>query len=195
MSWDLVSGLYDLWADEGLQGIGRARHHRAKAREVPDSAFEYVPDIFVKRSAFVAQRHPWRLTEIILADAGDAPAAVVSWADDAVGVMKGEPARQHLVEHPYETQVWTNSILRQLLEPGPLEKLVPRPWAAHFRVEEELLRRDMTIVGPLVSLGAEHFEVTYDENFDVLTSWTAIIDGRPAERVSLTQTRALKRQT
>jgi hypothetical protein len=41
------------------------------------------------------------------------------------------------------------------------------------------------VVPEFVSLDADHYEATYDGELDVLTSWTAYIDGKAAQRHTL----------
>jgi hypothetical protein len=107
----------------------------------------------------------------------------VSWADDATAVLMGNPAAQHLVP---SNESWGDSGLRRMLEPGPLEALVPRPWGSLLTIDGELLELDTLLLLEFVSLAADHYEAAYDDELDALTSWTAFIDGEPAQRQALT---------
>jgi hypothetical protein len=98
-------------------------------------------------------------------------------------VLKGSPATQHLVP-PSES--WGDSGLRQMLVPARLEGLVARPWGPQLTVADQLLERDTFVLPEFVSLAADHYEATYDAKLDVLTTWTAFIDGEAAQRQTLT---------
>jgi hypothetical protein len=115
--------------------------------------------------------------------ADEKPGVVVSWADDATAVLSGNPAAQHLVP---SNESWGDSGLRRMLEPGPLEALVAKPWGRLLTVDGELLERDTFLLPEFVSLAADHYEAAYDEELDALTSWPAFIDGEPAQRQSVT---------
>lgn len=97
-------------------------------------------------------------------------------------MLKGSPAEQHLVGN----EKWGDLGLRRMLEPIPLKTLVPRPWHAEFRVAGPLLERDLFVLPELVSLATDHYEVRYDADLDILTTWSAVIDGEAAQRISLT---------
>ncbi len=43
----------------------------------------------------------------------------------------------------------------------------------------------MSVLPEFVTLGTGHYELTYDPEVDVLTSWTAFIDGEVAVRQQL----------
>lgn len=74
-----------------------------------------------------------------------------------------------------------------MLHPTPLQVLIPKPWSSHLRVEGPLLERDHFVLPEFVSLAADFYDVTYDADLDVLTTWTAYIDGAPANRISVSQ--------
>lgn len=101
---------------------------------------------------------------------------MVAWADDATVVLQGSPASGRALG-PNES--WGDLGTRRLLDPDPLEQLMARPWSAHFDVNGQLLDDNTSALPELVSLGTDHYEVTYDAELDVLTSWTAFIDGQP----------------
>lgn len=184
MSWQVLTGVVESWSDEGLCDIGRRRFHEARGRSVSAEDMIVRGRIDQPRAVFAAQRAPWRLTEILLGSSNDnVYASVVSWADDATAVLRGSPAQQHLVG-PNET--W-GSAVRRMLEPGALEALVPKPWAAEFRVSGDALERDMSVLPDFVSLASDHYEISYDAGLDVLTRWAAIIDGEVAQERALSR--------
>lgn len=182
MVWDLLSGTVEWWADEERRDIGRERFHEARGTAVSGDVAP-LGTIDRTRAVFVAQRDPWRLSELTLDTTnGDVTPAVTSWADEATAVLKGEPIRQHVVG-PHES--WGDLGVRQLLVPVALEALVPKPWAGEFRIPGEVLERDLSTLPELVSLGTSHYEISYDGDLDVVTSWTAVIDGAAVQSVRL----------
>ena len=196
MPWEVLTGVVEWWADEGLRDVGRGRFHAARVppqivvkpgddeRLSGDATVRETP-IHLARAVFAARRVPWRLTQISLGSPEDDPGPVVaSWADDATAVLKGSPAGQHWVE-PNVT--WGDLGLRRMLEPAALATLVARPWRARFRVAGHLVEGDISVVPEFVSLASDHYDVTHDGRLDILTSWTAVIDGQVAQRISLTQ--------
>jgi hypothetical protein len=55
-------------------------------------------EIVEERAAFLAQREPWRLLELTTSTTiPDTSAVAISWAGDAVAVLRGQPPRQHVV--------------------------------------------------------------------------------------------------
>lgn len=190
MSWEALAGAVEWWADEGLRDVGRRRFHEARGKPVsPDAAPLGTVDRV--RVAFVAQRLPWRLSEVALGTTnGDVIPAVASWADAATAVLTGSPAEQHVVG-PKES--WGDLGLRQMLVPTALEGLVPKPWTAEFRVPGEVLERDVSVLPEFVSLGTDYYEVSYDAGLDILSAWRAVIDGAAVQRLVLKQTRSLAR--
>lgn len=188
MSWEVLTGVVEWWADEGLRDSGRRRFNEARggtwlAGALPPGGIDRA------RAAFVAQRFPWRLSEVTMATTSDEiTPAIVSWADDATSVLKGSPARQHVVR-PNES--WGDLGLRQMLNPSALEALVPKPWAAHFQVSGAVLERDASVLPEFVSLGTDYYQVRYDGDRDILTTWTAVINNSAAQRLSLSQLSSL----
>jgi hypothetical protein len=139
--------------------------------------------------AFVARCNPWRLAEISL----DAPGAgltpdVAAWADDATAILRGSPPAQHVVG---DDETWGDFALRDLLEPETLQTIAPKPWEGRFTIDGKDLGPDSRIALQLVSIGCERYEVEYDASLDVITAWTAIIDGQPAQRIQLSHLTAL----
>lgn len=192
MSWEVLAGAVEWWADEGLRDVGRRRFHEARGKGVSSDAAP-LGTVDRVRAVFVAQRRPWRLSEVALDTTNDeVTPAVASWADEATAVLKGSPARQHVVG-PEES--WGDLGVRQMLVPTALEVLVPKPWTAEFRVPGEVLERDVSVLPEFVSLGTDHYKVSYDADLDVLTAWTAVIDGAAAQRLVLSQTTSLARAT
>jgi hypothetical protein len=194
MTWDVLTGVIDWWADEGLRDVGRHRFHESKGKRVNADGLPR-GSIDATRHAFVARRKPWRLAQVSLdvTDTGrggqawrpadETPGVVVSWADDATAVLRGNPAAQHLVP---SNESWGDSGLRRMLEPDPLEALVAKPWGPLLTIDGQLLERDTLLPLEFVSLSTEYYEAAYNEELDVLTSWTAFIDGEPAQRQTLT---------
>jgi hypothetical protein len=195
MAWEVLTGVIDWWADEGLRDVGRRRFHLAMGKQVGAGLLPR-GSIDASRHAFVVRHHPWRLAQVRLdvadSDAdgqtgqltANAPGVVVSWADDATAVLSGSPASQHVVP---ANESWGDFGLRSMLEPGPLETVVAKPWGRLVTIDGQLLETDSFILPELVSLTASHYEATYDADLDALTSWTAFIDGEVAHRQSLTQ--------
>ena len=184
MPWQVLTGVVEWWADEGLRDVGRRRFHEARGNDVGSGDAPPGVRIDVAGSAFAARRVPWRLTELSLGSPDDEVApAVTSWADEATAVLKGSPAEQHMVG---SNERWGDLGLRRMLEPAPLETLVPRPWPAEFRVAGHLLERDFFVLPEFASLATDHYEVMYDADLDVLTMWAAVIDGEVAQRTCLT---------
>jgi hypothetical protein len=181
MSWDVLAGVIEWWADEDVRGVGRRRYNESKGRSMSD----LVPKVITCtiRSAFVARRRPWRMTQIVLTANVDR-AAVLAWADDATAVLKGDPPSQHIVA---ENESWGDLGLRSMLEPGPMELIVRRPWPSTLRIGGHLLEQAEMIMHEFTSLGSDYYEVTYDSERDILTSWSAFIDGDLAMRQEITQ--------
>ena len=127
--------------------------------------------------------NPWRLAQVHVAGR-DGRSAVVAWADEASAVLDGSPA-EALVTGPRES--YSDLGLRRMLHPAPLEELVPKPCSSQLRIEGHLLERDMSVLPKFVSLAADFYEVAYDVDLDVLTAWTAYIDGAAANRISVSR--------
>lgn len=179
VGWDVLAGIVGWWADEGLRDVGRSRFHRRHGGPSgpPDPELGEVR----VRSVFVARRCPWRLAQIPLE--GHQP-AVVAWADEATAVLSGKPANQRVLP-PGDT--WGDNGLGTMLDPSPLEQLLPKPWPPELSLEGSTLEENMFLVPPLVSLSADRYVAAYDDALDVLTAWTAYIEGSVAQRITLTQ--------
>ena len=183
MTWTVLSGVVEWWADEGLRDAGRRRFHESRGRD--RSAEELLPrgSIDQETAAFVARRAPWRLALVtVQAASSRAQAEVVSWADDATVVLHGSPASGRVLT---ANESWGDLGARRLLCPDRLEQVIARPWPPRFDLDGHLLEQDMSVLPELVSLGTDHYEVTYDPKLDVLTSWTAFLDGEVAARQQL----------
>ena len=197
MSWQALTGVVEWWADEGLRDIGRMRFHRDKGHNLRDGPPEPRGTIALERHAFVARRSPWRLAQVSLEE--DYPygheetsCPVVAWADDAVVALRGQPATQVQLR-PNETL--GDNGLRSMLEPEPLEEVLPRPWPTEIQLGGNVLEPDLVILPAFISLGADHYEATYEPDLDVLTSWNAYMDGGLAQRIALTSLTAIKMPT
>jgi hypothetical protein len=183
MPWQALTGVVEWWADEGRRDLGRRRFNEARGG-TPSGQARAPGIIDVVRALFAAQRHPWRLSEVALSTTNDhVTPAVASWADHATAVLRGTPAQQHAVA---ADETWGDLGLRTMLDPRALETLLPRPWPAQLHVPGDVLERDLPALPELVSLASDHYEIAYDADLDILTTWAAIIDGEVAQRVSLT---------
>lgn len=182
MTWTVLTGVVEWWSDEGLRDLGRARFHERRGRH--RSGGDLLPrgSIDQHTAAFVARRTHWRLA-VVTTDATSATQAdVVAWADDATVVLHGSPASGRVLT-PNES--WGDLGARRLLCPGRLEQLIARPWPLRFTLEGSILEEDMGVLPEFVTLASDHYEITYDADLDVLTSWTAFIDDEPAARQQL----------
>lgn len=182
MSWTVLSGVVEWWADEGLRDVGRRRFH--ESRGAGSLGGEPLPrgSIDQETAAFVARRAPWRLALVTIHASSPAQAEVVSWADDATVVLHGNPASGRVLT-PNES--WGDLGARRLLCPDPLGQVIARPWPPRFNLAGRLLEQDMSVLPAFLTLGTDHYEVAYDPELDVLTSWTAFIDGEVAARRQL----------
>jgi hypothetical protein len=109
---------------------------------------------------------------------------LVAWADTATAVLDGSPAEARVIGPKVS---YGDLGLRRMLHPAPLEAIVPKPWPSQLHIEGHLIEADMSVRVPPVSLGVDFYEVAYDEDLDVLTMWTAYIDGAAACRISVSQ--------
>lgn len=182
MAWRALTGVCEWWSDEDIRDVGRARFHEERGTEVP-SADTPLGTIDCSRVAFAAQRDPWRLAQVHV-DGHDSRPAVVAWADEASAVLAGSPPEARVIG-PNESH--GDLGLRRMLHPKPLETLVPKPWSPQLRIEGSLLEDDMSVLPEFLSLAADFYEVAYDADLEVLTTWTAYVDGAAANRISVTQ--------
>jgi hypothetical protein len=188
MPWQILSGVVDWWAEEGLREVGRGRR-APKAGTSPHARRIARGTLSVARAAFIAQREPWRLTELTMLDVLESTApAIVSWADAATAVLRGNPAEQHVVA-PNES--WGDLGVGIMLKPDALHQLVPAPWPERFAVDGPLLEQDPTLLPELLSWSTDRYEVQFDPNREILTSWTAVIDNEVAQRITLSRLTAL----
>jgi len=186
MPWNVLTGVIEMWSDEGLRDVGRRRFHEARGTRLSSEGDLALPgDVYQTRLVFAARRLPWRLTMISLdeAEPDDRHPVVTSWADDATAVLRGSPAEPYMVG-PHES--YGDGPLGPMLEPAPLATLVATPWPTRFEVPGWLLERDMSVLPAFVSLASDRYEVIFDAELDILTSWSAVIDGAVIQRVSLT---------
>jgi hypothetical protein len=179
MAWQVLAGVVELWADEGLCEVGRQRGHQARDKRLRSR--EILPGrIKSTRAAFVARRTPWRMAQLSLDEPeSELSVAVAAWADDATAVLRGNPA-MHYAMGPNQT--WGDSGLRSMLEPSTMEEVVSTPWSARFRLDGGLLEQSTHLVPELVVLGADHYDVIYDRELRLITRWEAIIDDHSARR-------------
>ena len=188
MPWQILSGGVDWWADEGLREVGRSRR-AVEAGRTPTAQRIARGTLDIVRAAFIAQREPWRLTEVTLLEVPESTAPVIaSWADEATAVLRGKPAEQHFVA---ANESWGDLCVRVMLKPDALRQLVPEPWPERFVVDGPLLEHDPTLLPELLSWSTDRYEVEFDPSREILTSWTAIIDGEVAQRITLSRLTAL----
>jgi hypothetical protein len=188
MPWQILSGVVERWADEGLREVGRSRRV-LDAGGTPHAQRIARGTLDIVRAAFIAQREPWRLTEVTLLEVPESTSpAIASWADEATAVLRGKPAEQHLVA-PNES--WGDLCVRIMLKPHALRQLVPEPWPERFVVDGRLLEHDPSLLPELLSWSTDRYEVVFDPGQEILTSWTATIDGEVAQRITLSRLTAL----
>jgi len=182
-SWSALAGVIEYWAEEGLRHLGRLRANGSSETSVVpmgtvDQAF----------AAFVAQREPWRASEITLITNGTGP-VIASWADDATAVIDGVPAQQHVVA---SNESWGDLGLYPLLNPSWLERLVSKPWPAEFRITGESFKQEQDAALELSSASVSHYDIVYDSALGIITQWAATIESAVASRFSLTQLQTLQ---
>jgi hypothetical protein len=178
--WHALTGVCEWWADEGICDVGRARYHQARRPELSSGKVRPLGTVDRRRVAFVARRDPFRLAQVDLA--GRDACSLVASADNATAVLDGSPAKARVIGPKVS---YGDLGLRRMLHPAALETIVPRPWPSQLHVEGHLMEADMSLWVPPLSLGADFYEVAYDEDLDVLTAWTAYIDGAAACRISV----------
>jgi hypothetical protein len=188
MPWQILSGVVDWWAEEGLREVGR-RRRALDAGRTPQARRIALGTLSIARAAFIAQQKPWRLTEVTLLEVPEATAPVIaSWADEATAVLLGKPAEQHVVA---ANESWGDLCVGIMLKPDALRELVPEPWPERFVVDGPLLEHDPTLLPELLSWSTDRYEVVFDPSREILTNWTAIIDGEVAQRITLSRLAAL----
>jgi hypothetical protein len=188
MPWQILSGVVDWWAEEGLREVGRS-WRALEAGRSPHAQRIARGTLSIARAAFIAQREPWRLTEVTLLEVPESTAPVIaSWADEATAVLRGEPAEQHFVA---ANESWGDLCVGVMLKPDALRQLVPEPWPERFVVDGPLLERDPTLLPELLCWSTDRYEVEFDPSREILTSWTAIIDDEVAQRITLSRLTAL----
>lgn len=185
MTWCVLSGECEWWADEGIRDVGRARFHQARGTEL-SSAQTPLGTIEFSRIAFQVRRGS-RLVQMHVAGSDGTP-DLEAWADEVSSVLFDARPLEAGARgvHASLSHGW----LWSMLHPAPLEGVVPKPWFSQIRIEGHLLEPPTCSVFPaFVSLAADFYEATYDADLDVLTAWTAYIDGAAAHRlrISLSQ--------
>jgi hypothetical protein len=181
--WHALAGVIEYWAEEGLRHIGRLRAAgSSKTSAVP------IGTVDQEIAAFIAHREPWRASEITLMTNGTGP-VIASWSDDATAVIEGVPAQQHIVA---SNESWGDLGLYRLLNPSWLERLAPKPWPADLSIAGESLEKDTDAAPELFTASTSRYHVAYDPALDIITQWTATIDGAVASRFSLTHLNTLE---
>ena len=158
MPWQVLSGVIEWWADEGLRDEGRRRRALAAGR-TPNAEQIARGTLDVVRAAFIAQRESWRLTEVTLLEVPESTAPVIaSWADEATAVLRGKPAKQHFVA---AKESWGDLGIGVMLKPDALRQLVPEPWPERFELDGPLLEDDPTLFPELLSASIDRYEVAF----------------------------------
>jgi hypothetical protein len=183
MPWEVLTGVVEWWADEGLRDVGRRRFREVGGNPSSRAAIS-LGTIDRVRAAFIARRSPWRLSEVALDYADEMTPAIASWADHATAVLNGSPVQQHVVG-PHES--WGDFGVRQMLCPAALEAIVPMPWPGQFQIPGGAIGPDISTLAALVSLGTSYYDVRFDSDLEIISAWTAVIDGDAAQRVAISQ--------
>ena len=55
---------------------------------------------------------------------------------------------------------------------------MPKPWTAQFQISGAVLERDVSVLPEFVSLGTDYYQLRYDGDLDILTTWP-ILTGTP----------------
>lgn len=183
MTWTALTGVVECWSDEGLRELGRRRFQERRGRPLTGGALLPRGSIEQHTAAFVARRNPWRLALVTIAATGS-EADVVAWADDATVVLHGDPASGRVLT---QNESWGDLGARRLLCPDPLEQFIARPWPLRFNLDGNTVEANMGVLPEFVTMATDHYEITYNAELDVLTSWTAFIDDEVAARQELRQ--------
>jgi len=76
--------------------------------------------------------------------------------------------------------------------PALLSGSDPPPTQSRFVVDGPLLEQhDLSLFPELVTASTDRYEVVFDPSREILTNWTAIIDGEAAQRITLSHLTAL----
>jgi len=106
-------------------------------------------------------------------------------ADEATAVLRGKPVEHHVVA---PNECWGDLGVGVMLKPDARRQLVPEPWPGRFAVDGPLLEQhDLSLFPELITLSTDRYEVVFDPSRAILTSWTAIIDGEVAQRITLSR--------
>lgn len=185
MTWRILTGVAEYRADEALCDLGRKRFHAERGNVLSRSAAaSQQPRLDVCRVVFLAQRSPWRLVEVALDDTADSLPGLVAWSGGFTTVLStdgGPPA----VLAP--SAAVGDLGVKFLLDPRALRAILPEPWSGTFHIEGAVLEQDPFLVPEILCLGADSYEGTYDYGLRAITSLTAFLDGRVAQRRSLSE--------
>ena len=190
--WDVLSGTLEVVRDLKLEDLGRKRFHVRRNPSFSPQGYVEISGRQLFRVAFAARRIPWRLavikvqTDYAIPDAPrDDDVAMIAWVAGLTTVVRGDPPVAESLG-PDDGTVGDNSLGR-LLQPEPLDAVVPPPWARHFEIGGTALETDaaMFAVPELITLGSDRYEAEFDGDLAILTSWTAYIDGGVATRFAV----------
>jgi hypothetical protein len=174
VQYQAVTGTFEFWEDVPLLMAGLPGE-----RTDPGSQTGLVLAI---HRAFAATRDPLCLTVVNLRPGPDDDLLTCSWAGEATTTIKGNPpAGRALPENRKQGDLG----LAAMLQPAPLGAVIPRPWPARFTVDGPALAGDPELLPALHVRGASRFTADYDPRLDIITAWTAEINGRPARHQAL----------
>ena len=135
---------------------------------------------------FVAFASPWRAAMVSLdGRTGNDLPAIVAWADGAATALKGSPAELASTDGS-----WGDLGLRRMLDPWWIRTLSDLEGGTVV-VESECHGQLVDVAPEMVSLGAVRYEADYDDDKNVILEWRALIDGRVAQRTTLSSLTAI----
>jgi hypothetical protein len=187
--WEVLCGSLEVVRDLQLEDLGRKRFHARRNPDVRSEGCVGLSGRQLFRVAFAVRRAPWRLAMIevetdyaIPGMPSEDDVVLVAWVEGLTTIIRGDPAATEVLGSDVGT--FGDQQIGRLLQPEPLEDLVPPPWPAHFEIAGPTLDADeaMFLVPGLITLAADRYEAEYDRNIGILTCWTAYIDGKVATR-------------
>lgn len=187
--WEVLCGTLEVVRDLRLEDLGRERFHRRRNPEFEPGRYVELSGRQLFRVAFAARRVPWRLAMIkVEADYAisgmprDDDVALVAWVGGLTAVIQGDPPVAELLGPDDGT--FGDHSLGRLLQPEPLERVAPRPWARRLAFGGGTLETDeaMFAVPELITIGCDRYAGEFDRSLGILTSWAAYIDDGVATR-------------
>lgn len=176
--WGVTTGVISWWADESLRDVGRLRYRAARdGGQVPQGTRP--PQVDHALSAFVARRKPWRLS---IVDLGQDSTSVM-WADAETAVMEGQPVVGRILT---PSEGWGDLGLSLLLLPQGIREEMKDEWSDEsvFEIAGSHVN-ELQPAASLITLGADYYKIQYDARQQIITEWTAMVDGTPAASVTL----------